>query len=69
MHTAEMSFANPHAAMRRHSRNVDPVMQRAIILGERLRNFQYELIDARGYVKLQNAVAAIEKFFDSHGKK
>ena len=46
----------------------EPVMKRAIILGERLRNYQYELIDAQGYVKLQNAVKAIEKFFESHGK-
>lgn len=68
MHTAEMSFANPHSTMRRYRRDVEPVMKRAIIYGERLRNFQYELIDARGYVKLQNAVAAIEKFFESHGK-
>lgn len=69
MYTAEISFTNPHSTMRRYPRSVEPVMQRAIILGERLRNFQYELIDARGYVKLQNAVAAIEKFFESHGKK
>lgn len=68
MYTAEMSFANPHATMRRYQRSVEPVMKRAIILGERLRNYQYELIDARGYVKLQNAVKAIEKFFESNGK-
>jgi hypothetical protein len=44
-------------------------MKRAIIYGERLRSYPYEMIDARGYLKLQDAVRAIEKFFESNGKQ
>jgi hypothetical protein len=43
-------------------RDLDPVMQRAQRLGEALRIFPYERIDATEYVRLGKLVREIEKF-------
>lgn len=64
MMTAEQSILSPHPSMAKYLRNLSPVCERASILGERLRNLKFELLDSKSYVKLEAAVAAMEKFFD-----
>lgn len=69
MQTAEKSFTSPHPSMTRYLRPISPVCIRAAILGERLRNFQFELLDAQSYVKLERIVSLMEKFFDEGQEK
>lgn len=49
-------------------RNLSPVMLRAILCGNRLREYPYEKVDAKQYVRLEKLVKEIEKFFESRNK-
>lgn len=53
----------------RYRRDLDPVMWRARQLGQELRDYPYEKVDARQYVQLGKVVREIEKFLGRENAK